>query len=51
MDHIKIDVANASDRDALVGILARNGYTVRIGREKRGNKNVYIYFVEYWKGG
>lgn len=49
MEHIKIDVANAADRDALVCILARNGYTVRIGREKRGKNNVYTYFVEYWR--
>lgn len=28
--------------------LARNGYTVRQGREKRGKTNAYTYFVEYW---
>jgi len=35
-DHIKITCAGAEDRDALVAVLARNGYTVRQGREKRG---------------
>lgn len=49
MEHVKIDVAGAADRDALVAILARNGYTVRIGREKRGKSNNYTYFVEYWR--
>ncbi len=44
----KIDCAGAPDRDALVAILARNGYTVRQGKEKRGKSNTYTYFVEYW---
>ena len=46
---IKIDCADRADRDALVCILARNGYSVRIGRERRGKGNVYTYFVEYWR--
>lgn len=45
----KIDCASSVDRDALVSILARNGYTVRQGREKRGNAKTYVYFVEYWE--
>lgn len=48
-EHFKIDCASASDRDALVTILARNGYTVRLGREKRGKSNTYTHFVEYWR--
>lgn len=44
----KIDCASAPDRDTLVAILARNGYTVRQGSEKRGKTNAYTYFVEYW---
>lgn len=48
---IKIDCASAGDRDTLVTILARNGYTVRQGREKRTKGNSYTYFVEYWKEG
>lgn len=47
----KIDCAAAADRDILVAILARNGYTVRQGREKRGKTNTYTYFVEYWGNG
>lgn len=46
---VKIDCASAADRDALVCILAKNGYTVRIGREKRGKSNSYTYFVEFWR--
>ena len=44
----KIDCSAAPDRDALVSILARNGYTVRHGKEKRDKTNAYTYFVEYW---
>lgn len=44
---IKCDAA--PDRDALVAILARNGYTVRWHREKRGKSNSYDHYVEYWK--
>jgi hypothetical protein len=45
----KIDCEKPADRDTLVQILARNGYTVRIGKEKRTPKANYTYFVEYWK--
>jgi hypothetical protein len=41
----KLYILNPGDRDAVVAILARNGYTVRQGKEKRGNKSVS--FVEY----
>lgn len=51
MDRLKIDCAREADRDALVTILARNSYTVRQGRKKRGKGNAYTYFVEYWKEG
>lgn len=47
----KIDCAKEADRDALVTILARNGYTVRQGREKRGKSSSYTYYIEYWKEG
>ena len=33
-DRQKIDCASPADRDMLIVILARNGYTVRHGREK-----------------
>jgi hypothetical protein len=47
MNRTKLTVANAADRDAVIVILARNGYTVRQGRVKE--KNAYIYYVEYWR--
>ena len=47
----KIDCTSAADRDTLVMILARNGYTVRQAKEKRGTSKSYTYFVEYWKEG
>lgn len=46
---MKLYIEAKADRDQAVMILARNGYTVRQGREKQGNK--YVHFVEYWKGG
>lgn len=48
-EHQKIDCELKADRDALVMILARNGYTVRIGKERRGTGTKNTYFVEYWK--
>ena len=49
MEPQKIDCELKADRDALVMILARNGYTVRVGREKRGASKNYTYYVEYWR--
>ena len=46
---MKIYINLPQDRDAMVTILARNGYTVRQGKEKRGK--VYEKYVEYWKEG
>lgn len=48
-ERAKIDCEKPSDRDALVQILARNGYAVRVGKEKRGTGTRYTYFVEYWR--
>lgn len=48
-NRIKVDCEGKADRDTLVTILARNGYTVRQGREKRGKSSSYTYYVEYWK--
>lgn len=48
-DRQKIDCASPADRDTLIVILARNGYTVRHGREKRGASKQYTYFVEFWR--
>lgn len=49
---MKILVASPADRDAVVAILARNGYTVRQGRQpKPGSKTVKESYVEYWREG
>lgn len=45
----KLYISRPEDRDATVQILARNGYTVRIGREHAGKQNKYNWFVEYGK--
>lgn len=47
MERQKIYVSNTEDRMALAAVLIKNGYTVRMSREKQGNKT--IYFVEYWR--
>lgn len=43
---MKIYVASAPDRDQMVMILARNGYTVRIDKEKPTGANKYQVYVE-----
>ena len=42
---------NQEERLDLLKLLARAGYSVRIGREKPKDKpnGAYIYFVEYWR--
>ena len=50
-DRLKIDCASSADRDVLIAILARNGYTVRQSKEKRGTAKAYTYFVEYSREG
>ena len=45
----RVYILSPADRDAVVQILARNGYTVRQGKEKQGNRSVS--FVEYWMEG
>jgi hypothetical protein len=47
MERKRIYIDKEADRDDMVVILARNGYTVRQGKEKGGNK--VIKFVEYWR--
>lgn len=49
-EHFKIDCNLVDDRKELTVILAMNGYTVRMGKEKRNGKSAVIYFVEYWRG-
>ena len=46
----KISIYNADDRRVVAGILAHNGYSVRMGSAPIQGKKSYDYFVEYWKG-
>ena len=50
-DVTRLEIEKADDRDAVVQILARNGYTVRQVKEKVGKNTRYNYYVEFWKGG
>ena len=50
-DVTRLEIEKAEDRDAVVVILARNGYTVRQTKEKVGKNTRYTYYVEFWKGG
>lgn len=43
---MKLEIARPEDRDAIVVILARNGYTVRQGKEKRPDRKQAVPFVE-----
>ena len=43
---MKLYVSNADDRDQMVVILARNGYTVRQSKEKDPRNNKTVSFVE-----
>ena len=45
----KIYCEAPADRDALVTILAKNGYTVRIGKEQKTKNSRYTYYIEYWR--
>lgn len=47
----RIYIERPDDRDSVVTVLARNGYTVRIGRQKAKNGSRYEWFVEYWREG
>lgn len=43
---MKMEIARPEDRDAIVVILVRNGYTVRQGKEKRPDRKRAVSFVE-----
>lgn len=45
----KLYIAKPEDREAVIVILARNGYTVRQGKERAEGKT--FSFVEYRKEG
>lgn len=48
---MKIKVAKAEDRDEMIVILARNGYTVRQGKEKRNGEKTFTHYVEVMEDG
>lgn len=48
-DRQRLYINDAKERVAVIGILAGNGYSVRIGREHAGKTSRWIYFVEYWR--
>ena len=41
---------NESDRQELLNLLGKAGYTVRLGKSKGGNKSnsANIHYVEFW---
>lgn len=47
---VRVEIEKADDRDTMLMILGRNGYTVRQAREKVGKNSRYTYYVEFWKG-
>ncbi len=47
MNPVRVYIGLPQDRDAVVTVLARNGYTVRQGKERKGK--VYEKYVEFWK--
>lgn len=48
---MKLYVSNADDRDQVIVILARNGYTVRQGKEKDPKNSKTVTFVEVIENG
>ena len=48
---MKLYVSKVEDRDQMVVILARNGYTVRPGKEKDIKSNKTVSFVEVIENG
>jgi len=48
---VKLKISKPEDRDAVIVILARNGYTVRQGREKMPGEKTATSFVEVMENG
>ena len=48
---MKLKVSKPEDRDAMIVILTRNGYTVRQGKEKRLDTKTSVTFVEVVEDG
>lgn len=47
MENQKIYVSNPADREQVAAILFKNGYTVRLGKEKQGKRTAMC--VELWR--
>ena len=47
MEKNRITVSNADDRQTLAVILIKNGYTVRVVKERNGKATITV--VEYWE--
>ena len=45
----KLFIVKPDDRESMIVILARNGYTVRQGREKDHGTGKAVAFVEFWR--
>lgn len=49
MNKERIQITKPDDREAVIVILARNGYTVRQGRTKNPGTGKAVAFVEFWR--
>ena len=47
MEKYKIIVSAPSDRETVAAILFKNGYTVKLAKEKNGKRTVLA--IEYWR--
>jgi len=47
MDKLRLYIERPTDRDEIAAILFRNGYTVRQGKERKGNRTKTC--VECWQ--
>lgn len=45
----KLLITKPDDRESVIVILARNGYTVRQGRAKDCSPGKAVAFVEFWR--
>lgn len=49
MSKERILITKPDDRESVIVILARNGYTVRQGRVKDHGTGKTVAFVEFWR--
>lgn len=50
IDVYRIEIEKPADREVIAAILVKNGYTVRLARQKKSNTgNTYRWFVEFWR--